>query len=81
MLRLGDPTVSAGKAELTTPYATGELPANTADIHRQFTCPGSCTSQLDGADPINILAVFHHMHCEFVRGDGDFHHSLLRALC
>lgn len=61
MIRLGDPLVSANEV-LSSPYTSGPLAANTADIHRQFTCPGSCTNALDGSDPMNIIGIFHHMH-------------------
>lgn len=62
MMRLGDITASASNAALSDPYETGPLPAATADIHRQFTCPSSCTSEVDGDEPINIIGIFHHMH-------------------
>jgi len=59
MMIVGDPTVAL--SQLNTPTAfQGALPKQTAQIHRQSTCPGSCTQSL--SQPITVFASFLHMH-------------------
>lgn len=60
MMILGDPTVRLGQTFSSAPYATGPLPAGQAEVHRQTTCPGTCTK--DFTETINVFAHFYHMH-------------------
>lgn len=59
MMIIGDPLVRLG-ATSTAPYAVGNLPAGQTEVHRQVTCPGTCTK--DFASTINVFAHFYHMH-------------------
>ena len=59
MLIVGDPVVHLSKLSAPAAYQ-GALPKQTARIHRQSTCPGSCTQ--DFQQPITVFASFLHMH-------------------
>lgn len=59
MMIIGDPIVRLGTTS-TAPYEVGNLPAGQTEVHRQVTCPGTCTK--DFASTINVFAHFYHMH-------------------
>lgn len=59
MMIVGDPAVHLSSISAPTTYQ-GPLPKETAQIHRQATCPGTCTSSF--SQPITIFASFLHMH-------------------
>jgi hypothetical protein len=59
MMIVGDPAVHLSKISAPSAYQ-GALPKETAQIHRQGTCPGTCTSSL--SQPISVFASFLHMH-------------------
>ena len=60
-MTLGDPTASFSKFTGTSvPYDVGALPPATEKIHRQATCPSSCTNDLNST--ITVFSGFLHMH-------------------
>lgn len=54
---IGDPIVRFGSA--IAAQETGDLPKGSI-IHREATCPGSCTESM--SETINVFGHFHHMH-------------------
>ena len=64
ILSTGDPLVQLNSQPSTAipGFETGQLPAGTASILRQGTCPSACTSTLDGTSSMTVFGLFHHMH-------------------
>ena len=60
MLIIGDPIVQLGNAMNSAPYTVGHLAPSQDEVHRQATCPGTCTKDFSGT--INVFAHFYHMH-------------------
>jgi hypothetical protein len=62
MLIIGDPIVQLGNAmnSNSAPYTVGHLAPSQDEVHRQATCPGTCTKDFTGT--INVFAHFYHMH-------------------
>jgi hypothetical protein len=60
MLIIGDPIVQLGNSMYSAPYTVGHLAPSQDEVHRQATCPGTCTKDFTGT--INVFAHFYHMH-------------------
>ena len=60
VLVLGDTAVELSRARLTHPVETGSLPPRQPAVHRQTTCPSSCTAELQS--DIVVFADYMHMH-------------------
>jgi hypothetical protein len=56
---IGDPIVKFGDVT-SAPYTTGHIPAQTTQVHREATCPGSCTTSFSG--DITVFCHGLHMH-------------------
>lgn len=60
-MTLGDPTASySSSITSSTPYEVGALPIDSEKIHRQATCPSSCTQDL--SQEITVFSGLLHMH-------------------